>query len=1448
MAGGNAYSNAGNWNPAVVPNGLSYDASVDNDFINVDISPTLNSLTIGSNGSVNVLTGSTLTLGSASTPGAVVLSNGGSLNVADGGTLVLASSSDVTITNSSLSLNAAAGNSSLLLSSGGSTANFTLTGTDPQSFSGTLTMGVPDVNGNIPSGNVITGLSGAESLTNDYSHTIQGAGIIGGLAPGTMAGGLTSFTNLGTLSATGANPLNVVAPLSSASWDSTGLNLIGGTYNTSGTAGGNIQLNLGGGNTISGLTANANVTLSGALLTGDGHSDALSGLNAITDSSLTISGTTENIMPSGGTLAVSTSYGGASLASLNVTGGYFGVTGDVTNTALGNGSTIQLTSGATLKVTGGLTQSTDVLNATGPAQTTVDGSNLILGGAFTQLDTASTLSAANSSTVLASGLNNLGVISVDSSSSADFRSGTAGGFLNLSNGGVLTGGTYNISGNLYYDADPTTMGGITALAGQAVIALSGAGQMLYGGPQGSAGTVDLTHLASITDSSLQLFSSTLTNISGPLAITTQSGNPLDFSDNALPSLLVDGSGPTGLTIGGGLTMTSAGQGAPASVVVQNNSTLIVNGVYSQSNNTSTAIVTTNGTGSTLYALGFNNGTSNGISNGGEIDIDAGSTADFRAGTLTAATGTFSNLSGGTLTGGIYNISGTLNYDANADGGLITKLQNATVTLNGTGRMLFGGTQGSASGTQAFSGLSNITDSSFTLNNATALTSVGGASSGLALVSSGAAASLNLTGTSLAVDGNLTASSGQFVSAVNVGSGSTLNVAGNVNFAGSITVSGGSSLTAIGPLTLNSYTHASTTTASLLNVNGSTLSAAGFTNNGSSIVIDSAGTADLRTGTAGGFTNLSSGGILTGGSYNVSGTLLVDGSAGNGGISRIAAGTSVTLSGNGAILSGGSNGSGTGTATNALNGILAENDGTLVLQNTGSVAANLTTAGVFTNTGSVTINGTSQLKAGTEYLQTGSTSSTNVLGTLSSSFINIAGGTTALGQFAFKESSQFTNTGTFMLGNGLTATFTNTSQSLGNLSGGTLSSGTWDIAGTMKYAAGGLITGIGTGATVDLIGSGKIVYGNSSTPAFSTLATLGGTLEVTGGDSLSTSSQFTNTGTLVVGAGSSIAFNKAASSLANLNTGGSLSGGGAWDIAGTMTYAAGGNIKDIALNTTVDLSGAGSIQTGSANALSNLASVEGTLDLTGGDSLTTTTAFSNSGVVNVSGGPGVDALTVAGQFNNSGTVTVGAGDTLTAGGSGYTQSGGATDLYGLLTAGTVDLVGGSLFGTGTVSGNLIDEAAAVVNPGDPGTLTVGGNYTQAGELILDVDGATPSLYDNLSIGGNVSLSGTLDVNLAGSFLSSIYTGETFQFLTFGSGTLSGNFSTVEYSVNGNLIGNAAALNAIYDLSFSQQTDAHDITFGVTVTPEPGTWFLLSLGLLLVGGFEFRRRRNAALRIQ
>jgi hypothetical protein len=120
-----------------------------------------------------------------------------------------------------------------------------------------------------------------------------------------------------------------------------------------------------------------------------------------------------------------------------------------------------------------------------------------------------------------------------------------------------------------------------------------------------------------------------------------------------------------------------------------------------------------------------------------------------------------------------------------------------------------------------------------------------------------------------------------------------------------------------------------------------------------------------------------------------------------------------------------------------------------------------------------------------------------------------------------------------------------------------------------------------------------------------------------------------------------------------------------------------------------------------------------------------------------------------------------------------------------TLGTLDVTGGSLFGSGTVGDNVVD--GSILSPGSSvaatGKLTVADTYTQqsAGALDIAIDGATAGTkYDQLTVTKAATLGGTLNISLGTGFTPTI--GQTFTILTASS--VSDTFATVNgLAING-----------------------------------------------------------------
>jgi hypothetical protein len=109
--------------------------------------------------------------------------------------------------------------------------------------------------------------------------------------------------------------------------------------------------------------------------------------------------------------------------------------------------------------------------------------------------------------------------------------------------------------------------------------------------------------------------------------------------------------------------------------------------------------------------------------------------------------------------------------------------------------------------------------------------------------------------------------------------------------------------------------------------------------------------------------------------------------------------------------------------------------------------------------------------------------------------------------------------------------------------------------------------------------------------------------------------------------------------------------------------------------------------------------------------------------------------------------------------------------------SVNLQGGSLSGTGTISGNVVNGGGSVV-PGDDGTggtLSIVGGYSQesGGTLDIEVGGSSASgTFGQLAVSSQASLGGTFTVTTANGYVPLF--SDSYAALTFSSE--SGNFAT------------------------------------------------------------------------
>ena len=153
-------------------------------------------------------------------------------------------------------------------------------------------------------------------------------------------------------------------------------------------------------------------------------------------------------------------------------------------------------------------------------------------------------------------------------------------------------------------------------------------------------------------------------------------------------------------------------------------------------------------------------------------------------------------------------------------------------------------------------------------------------------------------------------------------------------------------------------------------------------------------------------------------------------------------------------------------------------------------------------------------------------------------------------------------------------------------------------------------------------------------------------------------------------------------------------------------------------------------------------------------------------------------------------------------------------------------GGIVTGNGAIEGSL--DNFATISPGDTiGAIVVSGDYVQeaSGRLLIEI---AESGYDTLTIGGNASLDGALDIRLLNGFVPTL--GETFYVLS-SSFLFDNRFADIE----GLYFGQGER----FDVEYS----ANGVTLVAVAAPEPtGIAMLAGVAVLLVGGRIRRRIRR------
>ena len=431
------------------------------------------------------------------------------------------------------------------------------------------------------------------------------------------------------------------------------------------------------------------------------------------------------------------------------------------------------------------------------------------------------------------------------------------------------------------------------------------------------------------------------------------------------------------------------------------------------------------------------------------------------------------------------------------------------------------------------------------------------------------------------------------------------------------------------------------------------------------------------------------------------------------------------------------------------------------------------------------------------------------GSVSSLSSTIGTGVSDIGSQDASNGSATVNGGTWTTTNGLVLGTAGGTGSL-TLAGGAVSSGSATIGDDLGSTGSAVVTGgtwtnsrdltVGSAGTLSMSGAGTVVVGGTLVggPGGTINLSSGGTLQIgNGGNSGALGNDLTNEGTLV--------FNRSGTS----DHAHVIDGNGAVVKQGTGTLVLSA-ANGWAGSTTLD---GGVLELGNTAALGSTSSISfagGTLRFTSSNTNDYSDRFNTSGGQSFKLDTNDETVTLSTAIAGSGSTLekLGAGTLILAADNTY-------DGTTTVTGGTLQIgAGGS---TGSIAGNLVNNARVAFNRSE--ALTYNRLISGSGTLVNEGPRTVTLTGTNTFTGGTVLQSGTLSLGSAGALGSSgtiSFTGGTLQFTSANATDYSGRFST--------------AASQAYKLD----TNGENVTLGESLTSPGGSLEKLGTGTLTLSG--------------